>query len=484
MHCAANSILILLVTTTFGWQAAAAKERSPDRVAIYDKEPSHLWNRVHTALLVRLGPDGKPYGLDRLEPLLWGDSEHLLTGKTADEAATVLEEFVRNRGETLVQDPLKRALLQRDLWLVANWAAESSSDGADKLLAQLVPVIRRVALPREEIGKLPDNYALAVAARHFSTVIDPEKPQQAFLPRELFQEQGPWVCIGRPQGPTAPMHLQNGNVFNNSAFFIFLKLPGGRAATLAFIEELAAFDKPLYIDNPDPPTQRSYQNLPNPALPQWPKGTEVALVRRALLIDNKGEVVASPLTESVQIRVMRVDTPPLTAEVLRKLESGLPGDVVNGLSEPEKLNRAVDAQAFAEFQLSRRDLLAGRHGGLNDVSLVRDFKTGFNAHAWDEFDSVRAGSNDRPFPERVQPFINQRASCIGCHRYPGVYSFNSFHSMFPFSLQRRLSKTEDVEGYFPKSNPLVVKTVSEGERAAVEFKAKQDSWQALRAAWK
>ena len=42
----------------------------------YDAKPSHLWNRVHAALLCRVGPDGKTYGEDRLEPLLWMHSQH------------------------------------------------------------------------------------------------------------------------------------------------------------------------------------------------------------------------------------------------------------------------------------------------------------------------------------------------------------------------------------------------------------------------
>jgi hypothetical protein len=41
------------------------------RPRIYDRDPDHPWNRLHAALFVRIGPDGKAYGHDRLEPLLW-----------------------------------------------------------------------------------------------------------------------------------------------------------------------------------------------------------------------------------------------------------------------------------------------------------------------------------------------------------------------------------------------------------------------------
>ena len=90
-------------------------------VAIYHPDPNHLWNRLHEALFVRVGPDGRTYGRDRFEPLLWLGSRHLLQGPSHDRAVQLLKEFLNNKGEQLVEDPLKRALLQRDLWMVLSW---------------------------------------------------------------------------------------------------------------------------------------------------------------------------------------------------------------------------------------------------------------------------------------------------------------------------------------------------------------------------
>jgi hypothetical protein len=281
----------------------------------------------------------------------------------------------------------------------------------------------------------------------------------------LFKPNGPWVCIGRTNGPTAPRHLDEsgGNRFTNSAFLIFLKFPAGRDATLAFLKQLAAFNRPLYLSNNDEKTRRLLPNLPNPALPQWPRGAEVALVRRALLIDSKGQVVASPLTESVQFRVMRNATPAMTGKVVEELYRGAPA-----------------GQAFAEFQLRRTALFAGAAGGLRDVSEERDFKTGFNAHPWDEFVvSGRPANTSRSFPGRRQPFKNSRASCVGCHPYPGVYSFNSFHGDFPFTVSRQLND-QGKSGYVPKSYPLAAMSVEKVERAAVKWKEEQPGWKALR----
>jgi hypothetical protein len=446
------------------------KEAPPQ--AIYHTDRDHLWNRVHAALLMRVGPDGKSYGEDRLEPLLWAESKNLLEGKTADRAVAVLEEFIKEKGETLIDDPLKRAVLQRDLWLVANWLALQHTEDQKRLEVPLAKVIRRLALTPEEIAKLPDTYAQAVASKKFADRFDPEKPEQPYLPPDLFKADGPWVCVGRKDAPTAFLHLDVHNAdrpinpFTNSAFLVFLKLPGGRETALGFLKELAAFDKPLYLPNTEKEDKQSIYQIPNPALPQMPKGTEIALVRRALLIDSSRRIVVSPLVESIQFRALRVDTPKFTVETFKKLDQAIG-------------QKNMDWQAFTEFQVRRIDLFAGKSGGLRDVSTERDFKTGFNAHAWDEF-TGRATPEflARPFPERSQPFKNNRESCIGCHQLPGVYSFNSFHTDFSFAPRRVLR--DEPDGYVPKSYTLLAMPVHKVEEVAVKWKEDRPAWKSFR----
>lgn len=450
-------------------RAAVSKEPEAARVALYDGDPNHLWNRVHSTLLIRIGPDGRPYGEDRLEPLLWTESEYLLKGISADLAVAVLEEFVRDRGESLIHDPVKKAILQRDLALVLNWLTRRSGDAARaRLEALLASVIRQVALRLDQIAQLPDNYTAASASKRFADRFDPDKPDRSYLPPHLFAPDSSWVCVGRTDGPTAPRHLDESgdNRFTNSVFLIFLKFPSGRDATLDFLQRLAAFDKPLYLANTDDATRRFLRNLPNPTLPHWPQGTEVVLLRRAMLVDSNGRIVASPLTESVQLRVMRTETPAMTAKAVNELYAG-----------------ARDAQAFAEFQLRRTALFAGEAGGLRDVSGERDFKTGFNSHGWDEFgDPTTRATSGRPFPERSQLFANNRASCFGCHQYPGVYSFNSFHADFPFTVSRDLNN-EGPGGYQPKAHALAATSVETVEQAALKWQAERRTWKALRSVW-
>jgi len=239
---------------------------------------------------------------------------------------------------------------------------------------------------------------------------------------------------------------------------VFLKLPGGRDKTLDFLKQLAAFDKPMVVPNPDEKTKSRLSHLPNPAMPQWPRGTEVALVRRAMLIDSARKIVVSPLTESVQLRVMSTEAPALTAEIMDRIAQ----------------RRGTDGQVFAEFQLRREKLFGEKTDGLLDVSGERDFKTGFNAHPWDEFDAPL--NKDRPFPQRAQPFASNRASCVGCHSFPGVAGFNSIDA-FAFGSMR-IPKADD--GLELKRPTLVEMPVEKVEKAAIEWKQAQPGWKALR----
>src|SRR5262249_14175922 len=172
--------------------------------------------------------------------------------------------FAKDKGERLIEDPLKRAVLQRDLWLLFNWL-EGDHDGfeepvlkpeearaaRERLRRPLAAVIGRLAITPDQIKKLPDNYAAAVASGEVPNEHDPEQPDRPYLPPELFTADGPWVCVGRPDGPVAPEHLRDdggNNVFTNSAFLLFLRLPNGRKATLDYLKRLRSFDQPLLVE--------------------------------------------------------------------------------------------------------------------------------------------------------------------------------------------------------------------------------------------
>ena len=128
--------------------------------ALYDPHPNHAWNRLHECLFVRRIPDGKAYGADSLDPLLWAGTNHLLIGESHRRALRCLDDFLKAHAENSIQDPVKRAVFQHDLWSVFDWAAmdrDGLPPNRKALLSRLAQVMQRVALTPEQIRRLPDT---------------------------------------------------------------------------------------------------------------------------------------------------------------------------------------------------------------------------------------------------------------------------------------------------------------------------------------
>jgi hypothetical protein len=386
----------------------AAPPADPVKVTVYDPNPQHLWNRLHRALWVRSGPDGKEYGHDRLDPLLWRDTKYLWEGKPHQQALAVLDEFLTEQGEKVVKDPLKRAILQRDLWAVFDWTAEPGANSQEAysrraspprraLQERLARGIQRLALTTEQIKGLPDNYAAAVASRAFAAKDDPEHPERPFLPADLFQKDGPWVQLEVDNGSavTASRHVHDFGA--RSAFRVFLRFPEGRQATVAYLAKLRDFPRPWVLTRE--PGQKQDTLVLSPELPQFPVGTQAALVRQMLLIDKDGGIRTTPVTESVQVRVFRA--------------------VRKWMPETDRRDTPAD-QSFCEFSRSRALLFAGKTGGLRPLGPNdKDFHTQLLVLPVDEFELVENG----PFERRMgQPL----RSCLGCHDRPGIYAFRSY----------------------------------------------------------
>src|SRR5271169_6698298 len=92
--------------------------------AIYDPNPNHLWNRLHGAIFVRADIPSTARVPDALDPPLWLSSRHLLAQPSHERILNTLDEFLSSHGERLIQDPVKRAILERDLWWVFDWSVE------------------------------------------------------------------------------------------------------------------------------------------------------------------------------------------------------------------------------------------------------------------------------------------------------------------------------------------------------------------------
>jgi hypothetical protein len=375
--------------------------------SVYHPDPEHLWNRVFRQLYRRVAPGGEEYGADELDPLLWFDTTYLLTGPSHKQAIQVLDEFLSTHAETLIREPLRRAMFQRDLWAVFDWLAwptESFLGERQELEGRLAQIMRRVSLSKEEILSLPDNYALAVKTKNYPENVEAGSPELPFFPADLFQTESAWVPLGRQGGPVAMTHTESFPFFGRSAFLVFVRSPAGREGTLDFIESLNTETDPVTAIDSD-----------------------VALVRRMLLIDEQGEIILSPLVETIQLRHFS------------------PG------------------QSFYEFELDRSRLLQGLAGGL---ALRKDFFMLFMGHG-DVFESP-----DIPDERAAIPQI-----CKACHfEYPPIP--NSGNTMSIISYSRQPFSLPDNESPF-----LFATTPMREAQSVIEWKHHHMTWKTLEKLW-
>jgi hypothetical protein len=359
--------------------------------AIYAADPDQIWNRLFRLFYARQGRNGRQYGGDELDPYLWRETKYLVSGSSHEEAVKLLDEFLHQDSEKLIREPVKRAVFQRDLLAVHESLSHSTDEavsGRSELLERSALVIRKLALSPDEIRKLPDNYSDAVRARGFALDYDPSNPREPFLPSDLFDPNGLWVCLGEEHGrPVASDHLESFG--GRSIFLVFLQVPGGRTKTLEYLGQLRNIPK-TWGPNPDVPPPAELVPYPEP--PQFPVGTRMALVRQVVLIDDRGEPMATHLTESVQIRVYRA------------IHYDLGGT-------------GSHSQDFFAITLNRKKLFSGESGGLRAIHQdEREFMT-FHAHGIDPFEFELD-------PESWRGMALQ--TCSNCHDAAGIHSFLSF----------------------------------------------------------
>jgi hypothetical protein len=297
-----RAVGLLAICLVWASAGSHADTVAPSSGAPEDADPQHLWNRLNDALFVRTAPDnGERFGSTELDILFWSSTQHLLTGPSHEKALRVLDEFIRDHGERSIRDPVKRAFLQRDLWALFDWSAArlsrsdssgATSQAAAELQRRLVTVIRRVALSADEITRLPDN-SLEAASRL----------EGSGFPQGLFASDGGWLLVGRADDTTAPEHTAAFG--GRSVFLVFVKFPGGREQALRYLQALREFVPARIYFNESAGGVRMPGRprlTTNPATPQFPVDTQWALVRRLNLIDDQGEIRATPLIESIQTR--------------------------------------------------------------------------------------------------------------------------------------------------------------------------------------
>lgn len=416
------------VTAAEADETKAASPSNPTEVAVYDADSQHLWNRLYAALYVRAAEDGQSYGQDELDPLLWENSTYLLAEPRYQLVFGLLNEFLEKHGETLVTQPLRRAVFQHDLWAIFDWLADPNVEyvlhtaklGEQRraLRSRLAPIIHRVALSAEEIDGLPDNYRVALASETYPPNHDPAHTDKAFLPRDLFDSDGPWIHVQTGGGkrspfakPTALTHVYF--VSGRSTFHVFMNLAGGRQETLDFMQKLNAAPQA----HASPPSSATGSTLNPNALPP-PTAARLALVRQMMLVDDKGEIRLSPLIESLQIRIVH----------------------------PTHNKESY----FYEFTLDRKELFNSNNGlraGKSDRVTIPLFN---HTHDKDLFEMpirVRMLRESAAARERREPVTeNLRLICVSCHKRPEMGTTTAFfHNRSPeLTASERLNEVERI----------------------------------------
>ncbi len=388
----------LLLTLCFFCNNSFANDvpNASDR-AIFHSDEEHLWNRLHSVFFVREDSKGNEFGGDLVDPYLWpSTTEFLLKGSTHSRAIRLLDEFIKGNGHQLISEPLKRAVLQHDLWSIFDWTAnydkrlpfggnpkpsvysKELNESRKALRERLSKVIDLLALDEIEALSLINNYSNAVNSNSFSKAFDDSEPEKSFLPSTLLTDKGDWVCVrGALQGPSAPVHMRYYG--GRSPFLVFLNIPGGRTETFKYINSLnqvtaAKLSEPTEVKD----------------LPQFPKGSAVALVRKMSLITKAGKILVTSLVQTVQIRVY------------------------DKVGEGIKDHNAC--QHVYKFALNRKDLFASINGGLKPVK--KNSIEGLSLiYSSDYFEN-----------DKLKPSSTVMKSCIDCHSCGG----GTIHSIFTY----------------------------------------------------
>ena len=416
-----NRIAIIIAALLFGAIVLKASD-APDGNTIYDPNPSHLWNRLNATLFERTAQDGKKFGLDELDILYWGRTTNLLAGTSHRKALAILDEFIQTHGEKQIHDPLKRALLQRDLWELFDWSTgyASSPDGKlarRELQSRLAIAIRRLALTTNEIAALPDNYARTT------------KISAPDLPAGLNQTNGDWLSVSdQNDSLIVPTHVASFR--GHSTFQVLVHFPEGRQAAITYLDQLRRFEHVwIYVTNTFATTNEAHEILSlNPNLPQFPTNTEWTLVRRMSVIDADGNIQPTPVMENVQMRRYYGFGEPTVEMVTNR----------NGSVVPV----GIPPIHFYEFQMNRR-----QNGELRELGLhEKDFNfVHFMGMGFDQFEyTSRNGSNEVEVLDSAKLQSVTLNTCMQCHSGPGLFSVNSYTrslSFFSESPQRPANLT-------------------------------------------
>jgi hypothetical protein len=343
--------------------------KSDNPLPLYDSNPEHLWNRLFAVFYIRPselpsrpeypqdstkldewdrklrvgklppGPVVKRFeGGDAKSLLAWPRTRYYSEPGTFARTEPLLDEFHATSGERLIDDPLKRAFLQRDLWaafdhlvgqsiarygdgdLIRRGALNRDVYGHEPdevpfdnpqaiqrrgiLCRKLAVIIQRLAQPRSVIQALPDNYAAAVRSGHFTSQHNFDC-QSNYLPPGLLTCPDEWVEIDT-SSESLPHFKEEGQIDyvawanrGRSYYRVFWRFPGGRRA----VEDYLKYIREEGVDWEK--TARQGHIALKPDVRQIPVGTEAAIVQFMIVLDDRLVPVPTQIVESLRVSVYK-----------------------------------------------------------------------------------------------------------------------------------------------------------------------------------
>lgn len=223
----------------------------------------------------------------------------------------LLDEFLAAGGAQLIRDPLKRAVLQHDLWaafdhlidLNIRWQGDRETRTRRSMLCEkLARCMDQLALSSSEIDQLPNTYETAVASGEFAAEHQLDSKVN-YLPHTLLTDRNEWMEVDFYVPETHEdildrfISLHARNFMGRSTYRIFYRFPEGRKQATDYLSELA--DKGI-------DWKKSAQHGFGQFLkekPEIPVHTEVLLLQLMMTMDDQLRPIPTNIVESVQIRV-------------------------------------------------------------------------------------------------------------------------------------------------------------------------------------
>lgn len=268
--CATCALLVLLASLTArgaehndyystGELAGSLKTNEP--LSVYDEDPQHLWNRLFAAFYTRTSnfaakgvgrPVQRIEGGDYIDFLAWGGSKYWSHVTTTERLNALLDEFLEEGGAELIDAPLKRALLLRDLWAAYDFFVGQNirrvgplevRKRRDDICEKLARVMQSLALTQGTIEKLPDNYVAAIRSGAFAAQQD-FATSNDYLPPNLFTKPDRWVEMNFHQ-PNIHEDLYDrfitlhARAYRGRSYFrIFYRFSDGRGSLAEYLKRL------------------------------------------------------------------------------------------------------------------------------------------------------------------------------------------------------------------------------------------------------